>query len=163
MTEKEMFIDGWDREYGTTMKVLRAFPTTKLDMKPAEHSRSARELAWVFVGGERWLEGILKGDVMAGGENPGKAPSSMNDILKEYEKTHAEILKKVKQLPEEQFSKPIKFPTGPKKLGEIPRNQAAWMTLMDEVHHRGQFSVYLRMAGAKVPSIYGPTADEPWM
>jgi uncharacterized damage-inducible protein DinB len=30
-------------------------------------------------------------------------------------------------------------------------------------HHRGQFSVYLRMVGAKVPSIYGPTADETWM
>ena len=28
---------------------------------------------------------------------------------------------------------------------------------------RGQFSVYLRMAGGKVPSIYGPSADEPWM
>jgi uncharacterized damage-inducible protein DinB len=37
------------------------------------------------------------------------------------------------------------------------------MMLMDSVHHRGQFSVYLRMADGKVPSIYGPTADEPWM
>lgn len=34
---------------------------------------------------------------------------------------------------------------------------------VDSVHHRGQFSVYLRLAGGKVPSIYGPSADEPWM
>ncbi|MEE8129813.1 MAG: DinB family protein [Vicinamibacterales bacterium] len=27
------------------------------------------------------------------------------------------------------------------------------------IHHRGQLSVYLRMRGARVPSIYGPTAD----
>ena len=27
------------------------------------------------------------------------------------------------------------------------------------IHHRGQLSVYLRMCGARVPSIYGPTAD----
>jgi uncharacterized damage-inducible protein DinB len=27
-------------------------------------------------------------------------------------------------------------------------------------HHRGQLSVYLRQVGAKVPSIYGPSADE---
>ena len=33
---------------------------------------------------------------------------------------------------------------------------------MDQVHHRGQFSVYLRMAGGKVPSITVPPADEPW-
>jgi uncharacterized damage-inducible protein DinB len=38
-----------------------------------------------------------------------------------------------------------------------------WTGVMDTVHHRGQFSVYLRMAGGKVPSIYGPSADEPWM
>ena len=29
----------------------------------------------------------------------------------------------------------------------------------DQIHHRGQFSIYLRMAGGKVPSIYGPSAD----
>jgi uncharacterized damage-inducible protein DinB len=33
---------------------------------------------------------------------------------------------------------------------------------MDAVHHRGQFSVYLRLAGAPVPSIHGPSTDEPW-
>ena len=27
-------------------------------------------------------------------------------------------------------------------------------------HHRGQLAVYLRQVGAKVPSIYGPSADE---
>jgi len=32
--------------------------------------------------------------------------------------------------------------------------------LMDEVHHRGQLTVYLRLAGGKVPSIYGPSGDE---
>jgi uncharacterized damage-inducible protein DinB len=28
------------------------------------------------------------------------------------------------------------------------------------IHHRGQLSVYLRLVGAKVPAIYGPSADE---
>jgi len=27
------------------------------------------------------------------------------------------------------------------------------------IHHRGQLSVYLRMQGARLPEIYGPTAD----
>jgi uncharacterized damage-inducible protein DinB len=30
------------------------------------------------------------------------------------------------------------------------------------VHHRGQLSTYLRPMGAKVPSIYGGSADEPF-
>jgi len=27
-------------------------------------------------------------------------------------------------------------------------------------HHRGQMTVYLRLLGAQVPAIYGPSADE---
>jgi hypothetical protein len=39
--------------------------------------------------------------------------------------------------------------------------QNAWGFLFDIVHHRGQISTYLRPMGAKVPQIYGPSADEP--
>jgi uncharacterized damage-inducible protein DinB len=28
------------------------------------------------------------------------------------------------------------------------------------IHHRGQFSVYLRLRDVSVPAIYGPSADE---
>jgi uncharacterized damage-inducible protein DinB len=34
-------------------------------------------------------------------------------------------------------------------------------TLMHLSHHRGQLTVYLRLNGAKVPSVYGPSADDP--
>lgn len=33
-------------------------------------------------------------------------------------------------------------------------------TLNHWVHHRGQLTVYMRMNGISVPSIYGPSADE---
>lgn len=57
----------------------------------------------------------------------------------------------------------MKFFTAPKTIGDIPRIQFLWMMLSDQIHHCGQFSVYLRMADGKVPSIYGPSLDEPWM
>jgi uncharacterized damage-inducible protein DinB len=38
-----------------------------------------------------------------------------------------------------------------------------WGFLFDGIHHRGQLSTYLRPMGAKVPSIYGPSADDPGM
>ena len=31
------------------------------------------------------------------------------------------------------------------------------------IHHRGQLTVYMRLTGIPVPSIYGPSADEPNM
>lgn len=45
----------------------------------------------------------------------------------------------------------------------ISRSDLLAFLLADQIHHRGQFSVYLRMADGKVPSIYGPSGDEPWM
>jgi uncharacterized damage-inducible protein DinB len=34
------------------------------------------------------------------------------------------------------------------------------MILNHSVHHRGQLTVYLRLTGAPVPALYGPSADE---
>jgi uncharacterized damage-inducible protein DinB len=45
-------------------------------------------------------------------------------------------------------------------IKEGPRQQLAWMMLLDSVHHRGQLSTHLRPMGSKVPSMYGPSADE---
>jgi uncharacterized damage-inducible protein DinB len=35
------------------------------------------------------------------------------------------------------------------------------MILNHMIHHRGQLTVYLRLTGVPVPSLYGPSADEP--
>ena len=43
---------------------------------------------------------------------------------------------------------------------EAPRYEMIQDTINHWVHHRGQMTVYLRLMGAKVPSIYGPSADD---
>jgi uncharacterized damage-inducible protein DinB len=45
---------------------------------------------------------------------------------------------------------------------EMPRLGMVRSFLMNHlIHHRGQLSVYLRLQNVPLPSIYGPTADEP--
>ena len=43
---------------------------------------------------------------------------------------------------------------------ETPRHVMIRDTINHWAHHRGQMTVYLRLMGAKVPAIYGPSADE---
>jgi len=44
----------------------------------------------------------------------------------------------------------------------MPRMGMIRTLLMNHlIHHRGQLSVYLRLQNVPLPSIYGPTADEP--
>ena len=44
----------------------------------------------------------------------------------------------------------------------MPRGPNIRSTLNHLIHHRGQLTVYLRLVDVPVPSMYGPTADEPW-
>ena len=44
---------------------------------------------------------------------------------------------------------------------EQPVGDLLWLFLLDGIHHRGQLSTYIRPMGGKVPSIYGPSGDEP--
>ncbi len=37
---------------------------------------------------------------------------------------------------------------------------ALWVTVVHQVHHRGQLTVLMRMAGLKVPGVYGPCKEE---
>ena len=43
---------------------------------------------------------------------------------------------------------------------EAPRYEMIRDTINHWAHHRGQMTVYLRLMGATVPAIYGPSADD---
>ncbi len=81
-----------------------------------------------------------------------------------FDSDYHALVELIRKTPESRFNEgTVKFFTGPGQLGDIPVIGFCWFILCDQIHHRGQLSVYVRMAGGKVPSIYGPSADEPWM
>ena len=161
MTEKDQFLNTMAREFPTTLKVLKAFPTGKAELKPHSKARSARELAWAFVTEEKACDMALDGALELG-KMP-KPPATLPEVISTYERAHTAFVERLKQTPEAELNKTVKFMTGPKQMGDMRKMDVLWFMLMDGVHHRGQLSVYLRMADGKVPSIYGPSADEPWM
>jgi uncharacterized damage-inducible protein DinB len=44
---------------------------------------------------------------------------------------------------------------------EATRSMMIQDTFSHLSHHRGQMTVYLRLMGAKVPALFGPSADDP--
>jgi len=161
MTEKEMFLNTWKREHATLLRVLKAYPADKLDMKPSEKSRTAKELAWTFANEQAVLEGALSGKVDFSKMPP--MPATYDEIFVALETNRKKLMRKVQRVTSKQWNLKIPWMVGPGKMSKVRVADIAWVMLMDLVHHRGQFSVYLRLAGGNVPSIYGPTADEPWM
>lgn len=158
---RKQFLDALRREHATTLKVLRAFPADKSDFKPHETSNRARDLAFTFVLEQRLLERALTDQLKMGGGWP-KTPDDYNAIVDDFEREFAELCRVIEEATDERWARPVQFPVGPGKVGDWDKLQFAWFMLCDQIHHRGQLSVYLRMVGAKVPSIYGPSKDEPW-
>ncbi|MDL1893865.1 hypothetical protein FBQ87_13410 [Sphingobacteriales bacterium CHB3] len=162
MSERDQFIQTWEREFQTTLKVLKAYPADKLDLKPAEKSKSARDLLFVFAAEQHFFSQILDGALDFTSSAP-KPPATLDEIVSATEKGNAALVAKIKAMPDASFDEKVVFPVAPKTMQPVRKMDLSWMMLMDSIHHRGQLSVYIRLAGGKVPSIYGPTADEPWM
>ena len=162
---KDQFLHAFDKEHATTVRLLRAFPADKLHIKPHSRSKSAKDLAWVFAAEEGMTERALTQGFdwtkpMPAAPQP---PDSLDAIIAAYEAGHKRVADLVRKMPEAKLFETIQFPVAPKTIGDMPKLDFLWLLLCDQIHHRGQLSVYVRLADGKVPSIYGPTADEPWM
>jgi uncharacterized damage-inducible protein DinB len=165
---KDVFLQTFDNEHATTMRVLRAYPEDQLDLKPSPRSNSARQLAWTlalecYLGERVWRDDFANGFQAAAPGAPPKPPEAWSEMLDAIESHSRAWRTLVANTTDEDLAAKVHFFTAPKTLGEITRMDWAWFLLHDQIHHRGQFSVYLRIAGGKLPSIYGPTADEPWV
>ncbi len=158
---KAQFLDALQREHATTLKVLRAYPASESEMRPHKTARTARELAFVFTLNEGMIAAVLSGPLQFPPQFP-PTPATWDGVIDAFEATHVRAVEAVRATPEHDLTNTVTFPVGKDQMADVQKMQILWMMLMDQVHHRGQLSVYLRRTGSKVPSIYGPSADEPW-
>ena len=159
MDEKALFLRFWDKEAPATRKVLSRIPQATCDYKPEAKSRTAREIAWLLVHEEIFLaEGLERGR-FEWVELP--APATMAEILAVYDARHAELTARMKAIPAAHWEKRMPFTFQGQEVMNETGYENGWITLFDQVHHRGQLSTYLRPMGSTVPQIYGPSADEP--
>lgn len=152
MTEKEMFLNSYEREFAITLAFLDAFPSGNFDFRPRPDLQSALDLAWSFAQEERVLiEGALEGDVVFK-RNP--APDTFEPIRSQYCANHQSLTQRIKALSDGAFNEMVTFGSGMADAKQMRRGDVLWLAVMDAAHHRGQFSVYIRMTGGKVPPLY---------
>ncbi len=152
---KEQILNFRRLEFATTARVLGAYPEDRLGMRPAEKSRTAGELIQTLVREEFVCKGAMQGAIRRE-DIPQSLPGGLTELLQLLGRTHGEVQGLIERAGVEELGRVIDF------YGhEVSALDVLWMELHDQIHHRGQLSVYLRLVGARVPSIYGPTADEP--
>ena len=159
MTSLELYRQQRAQELPKFVKVLKAIPQGRPDYRPDPKARTAVELAWLFVQSEAALIELLDKGTIEWSES--KPTAGLDAIVATYEKNAAVVNQRLATLDEAGWEKKGRFLMGEGPAWEDSIGGFVWGFLFDAIHHRGQLSTYLRPMGGKVPSIYGPSADDP--
>jgi uncharacterized damage-inducible protein DinB len=158
MDQKALFMKFWEKEAPAMRKVIERIPQDRSDYRADPKARTAREIAWLLVREEVVLgEGLEKGS-LSWEDIP--TPATVQEILDTYDRHHDEITRKLQRLEAAKWEQSVPFMWQGQEVMRASGYDNAWGFLLDQIHHRGQLSTYLRPMGSTVPAIYGPSADE---
>lgn len=162
MTLAEQFLVQLEAEAPKTRRVLENTPSGKDDWKPHDKSMPFGRLAMLVARMPSWISLVVKQEFLdlAGGNVPQNPLRTAAELVKAHDDAVADAKATLKATTDEQLMKHWQLRMGDKAVLDQPRHIVLRDTLMHLSHHRGQFTVYLRMTGATVPAIYGPSADD---
>ena len=159
MNTREYFAECFKAEKPKFVRVLRAVPADKTSYTPHPKSATAASLVWLLASElHDACELVDHGKV---NYVPTSPPAKLEESVAAYEKNAVEVERRLSGLDDAAWEKKAQFLVDGKVLWEAPLGDMLWGFLFDAIHHRGQLSTYLRPMGARVPSIYGPSADDP--
>jgi uncharacterized damage-inducible protein DinB len=165
MAIRDALLPEYDHEMGTTRRLLERTPEAEFAWKPHEKSMSLGQLAGHIANIPHWCDAILKRSVFdvatAGDDARPRQPVSVTALLSEFDQKVAAARAALSVVGDSEMLAPWTFKHGDREIFTMPRVAAIRSFIMNHlIHHRGQFSVYLRLKNIPLPAIYGPTADE---
>ena len=162
MTFAETLLPEFDLEMATTRKAIERVPTDKGAWKPHPKSFALGHLTQLIATMPGWLTNMATQSELDLARGAGYSLESTDSLLAKFDKLVAEARTALANLKDADVAAPWSLKHGDRVLFTTPRGATIRTTINHLVHHRGQLTVYLRLIDVPVPSIYGPTADEPW-
>ena len=158
MNTREYFTQCFKAEVPKFVRVLKAVPESGSGYRPHAKSMSAADLAWLLAGELKDACDIIDKGEVSFVQRPAPA---LSESVAAYKKNAAALTRRLGKLKDAAWRKKARFLVDGKVAWAAPLGDMLWGFLFDGIHHRGQLSTYLRPMGAKVPSIYGPSGDDP--
>jgi uncharacterized damage-inducible protein DinB len=161
----ELFLAQLDQEAGRTRRALERVPEGRDDWKPHDKSMSFGRLAMLVARMPSWVSMIINRDELdlnpPGGSNVNLRPlRTSRELVEAHDEGIAEARDALTRTSEDHLMKKWRLLVSGRVVSEDLRHVVIRDTFMHLSHHRGQLTVYLRLNGAAVPAIYGPSADD---
>lgn len=151
-------------EAATTRRLLERVPERHLAWTPHEKSMTLGRLATHIAELPGWVGTIVEKDeydIGASGYTP-PVIDRVAEIVAMFDRNVAAATEAFRRQSNERLLAKWQLKKKGQLVVEMPRMGMIRSFLMNHlIHHRGQLSVYLRLQNVPLPSIYGPTADEP--
>ncbi|GMV10392.1 MAG: hypothetical protein ABS52_09030 [Gemmatimonadetes bacterium SCN 70-22] len=169
MSIADTIVAEFDHETTTTRKFLERTPAAAAGWKPHEKSMTLGQLAAHLANLPSWGGSMLllpELDIAPVGQPPLKGPDfqSTEALLATFDRNVAEARTILAGMSDEEYGRPWTLLAGGQQVFTIPRLAVARTYVLNHlIHHRGQYSVYLRLQDVPVPGSYGPSADETGM
>ncbi len=165
MKMTEFFVSQLDAEARKTRRAIEQVPEGRDDWKPHDKSMALGRLTLLVAGMPSWFVMIVRDeslDLKPSGQSSYNPPPMRTraERIKAVDDGVAEARKTLAATTDEHLMKPWRLLEAGKVVSEDPRHVVIRDTFMHLAHHRGQLTVYLRLCGATVPAIYGPSADD---
>lgn len=165
MNITELLLIELEREAGRSRRALENMPEGKHDWKPHDKSMPFGYLAELVATMPTWVEMEISRDELdlnpPGGSQLKREPlTTRADYLRRHDEAVAAAKGALQKTSADHLRTPWRLLFAGQVVQEMSRYDTIRDTLNHLAHHRGQMTVYLRLLGAKVPALYGPSADE---
>jgi uncharacterized damage-inducible protein DinB len=161
----EFLLAELDREVERSRRALEQVPEGRYDWKPHDRSMIFGYLANMVATIPSWIAMEINQDELdiapaGGGRIEQKRMDRSDELLTALDKAAADARSAFEKTTDERLMTNWRLLARGQVVMESPRYVMIQDTINHWSHHRGQMTVYLRLIGAKVPSIYGPSADD---
>ena len=161
----EFLLAELDREVERSRRALEQLPEGKYDWKPHEKSMIFGYLANMVATIPMWITMQITQDELDvapadGGKMEQKKMDTSGEFIEALDKAAAGARAAFEKTTDEHLKTNWRLLARGQVVMEAPRFEMIQDTINHWAHHRGQMTVYLRLMGAKVPALYGPSADD---
>ena len=165
MKLNEILLAEYDREVARSRKALEQMPDGKKDWKPHDKSMPFGYLADMVATIPSWLAMIVKQDELDIAPKEGqqfRPPQSKTsqEFVAALESAADQARTALRSVDDDFLQTRWRLLVAGNVVANMPRHEMLRETINHWAHHRGQMTVYLRLMGARVPAIYGPSADD---
>lgn len=157
------FLAEMEQEAAATRKLLERLPPDRLTWTPHPKSQTLGQLAMHVASTPAIVTGMLAADTLDAATvdfRPAQ-PASVAEVRAKFEASLAGAKATLSRWGERDLATVWRLQRDGKDLMAAPKGALLRMLVLNHhVHHRGQLTVYLRLLGVPLPSVYGPSADD---